>query len=130
MSAEKLLLHDNRLRDFIAEKLLERGAAVSFAEKEKLELLFAGQDDGEQIYLFVSAEDFREKVFGICELLKNYPAHEMVIPVLKQEEERYFKKILQRWKNDRIRTYRLSLLERYSLQIRPFCEILDVSIEK
>lgn len=103
------IIKDNELLDFLAEGFLQQGASVTFTRLGSASALKVMTGD-ELPRLFVSSDD------EMCKMtfLENDISQEIIIPVLRSEEEFRLKSLLKRAGVKGVEVQRLSIPERYA----------------
>lgn len=103
------ILKDNELLDFLAEGFLQQGASVSYTRIGGASALRVILED-EQTRLYISAEEEVSKMA----FLQGDLSEEIIIPVLKTDEEFRLKSVLKRAGVAGVEVQRLPILQRYA----------------
>lgn len=97
------------LLDFLAENFLQQGASVSYTQMGGASALRVTSED-EQPKIYISAEEEVPKMA----FLKGDLSEEIIIPVLKSDEEFRLKSVLKRAGVAGVEVQRLPILQRYA----------------
>lgn len=104
-----VLLKEENLLDFLAEGFLQEGASVTYTNLNGISGLRVTSEDGRSKVYISSEEKLSKMAF-----LKGNISEEILIPVLKTEEELRLKAALSRNKLQNIKVYKLPLQVRFN----------------
>lgn len=107
--------YHNNLLDFLAEGFLEQGASVTYMNFSGTPALKVTAEDGSS-KLYISSEEEVSKM----SFLEQLTSAEILVPVLRSEDEMRLKAALHRRGISGVKVYRLSLKERYAWYSREF----------
>lgn len=100
---------------FLGERMLERDYSISFGEQKGIPLLFATTEGKQKLFLEVPPEKFKEKAASICNICRQFPTHEVVVPLLdvhqRQEALEFLETKQALFPN--LKITRLSLVDRF-----------------
>lgn len=106
--------HDNNLLDFLAEGFLQQGASVTYKNFSGTPALRVTAENTKP-RIYITAEEVSKMAF-----LRQLISDEILVPVLRSEEEMRLKAALAKAGVTNIIVYRLSLHERYAWYSREF----------
>lgn len=108
-------VHENDLLDFLAEGFLQQGASVSYKIFSGTPALKVTAENASPKILIPAEEEVSKMAF-----LRQLISEEILVPVLRSDDEIRLKTSLVKAGISGIRVYRLSLRERYAWYSREF----------
>lgn len=108
-------IHDTNLLDFLAEGFLQQGASVTYKNFSGTPALRVTAENTKP-RIYITAEEEVSKMTFLRQLITD----DILVPVLRSEEEMRLKAALAKAGVTNIIVYRLSLHERYAWYSREF----------
>ena len=112
-------IKENEFLDFLAESFLQQGASISFTQIGGASALKVISED-EHARVFIAPEEEASKM----KFLKENISEEIIIPVLRSQEEFRYRSVLKRAGISTVKVERLSLPERFAWYSRKLSYIV------